>query len=91
LAIALIVLGEGATEFDVLTTCDDTARQGALRLVQENGEPFPQIGKPVPRLAEIEDLLKRKGSKHPRQLAGRAAPPRAGRRGVEHLCLGFRT
>ncbi len=52
------VLGEGATEFDFLTTCDDTARQGALRLLQENGEPFPQIGKPVPRLAEIEDLLK---------------------------------
>lgn len=52
------VLGEGATEFDFLTTCDDTARQGALRLLQENGAPFPQIGKPVPRLAEIEDLLK---------------------------------
>jgi serine/threonine-protein kinase HipA len=52
------VLGEGATEFAFLTTCDDTARQGALRLLQENGEPFPQIGKPVPRLTEIEDLLK---------------------------------
>lgn len=52
------VLGEAATEFDFLTTCDDTARQGALRLLQENGEPFPRIGKAVPRLADIEDLLK---------------------------------
>ena len=26
------VLGEAATEFDFLTACDDTARQGALRL-----------------------------------------------------------
>ena len=45
------VLGEAATEFDFLTACDDTARQGALRFLQENGEP-------VPRLADIEDLLK---------------------------------
>ena len=52
------VLGEAATEFDFLTACDDTARQGALRLLQENGEPFPRIGKAVPRLADIEDLLK---------------------------------
>ncbi|MBQ2262093.1 MAG: HipA domain-containing protein [Loktanella sp.] len=52
------VLGEEATEFDFLITCDDTARQGALRLQQENGEPFPQIGKAVPRLADIEDLLR---------------------------------
>lgn len=50
------VLGEGATEFDFLTACDDTARQGALRLLQENGEPFPRIGRAVPRLADIEDL-----------------------------------
>lgn len=52
------VLGEAATEFDFLTACDDTARQGALRLLQENGEPFPRIGRAVPRLADIEDLLK---------------------------------
>jgi len=52
------VLGEAATEFDLLTACDDTARQGALRLLQENGEPFPRVGKAVPRLADIEDLLK---------------------------------
>ena len=52
------VLGEGATEFDFLITCDDTARQGALRLLQENSEPFPQVGKAVPRLADIEDLVK---------------------------------
>ena len=50
------VLGEGATEFDFLTACDDTARQGALRFLQENGEPFPPVGKAVPRLADIEDL-----------------------------------
>jgi serine/threonine-protein kinase HipA len=52
------VLGEAATEFDFLTACDDTARQGALRLLQENGKPFPRIGRAVPRLADIEDLLK---------------------------------
>jgi serine/threonine-protein kinase HipA len=52
------VLGEGATEFDFLITCDDTARQGALRFLQENSEPFPQVGKAVPRLADIEDLVK---------------------------------
>lgn len=52
------ILGEGATEFDFLVTCDDTARQGAIRFLQENGEPFPRIGRAVPRLADIEDLLK---------------------------------
>jgi serine/threonine-protein kinase HipA len=31
------VLGEGASEFDFLITCDDTARQGALRFLQEDG------------------------------------------------------
>lgn len=51
------VLGEGATEFDFLTACDDTARQGALRFLQEDGEPFPTIGKAIPRLADIEQLL----------------------------------
>ncbi|WP_299922246.1 type II toxin-antitoxin system HipA family toxin [uncultured Pelagimonas sp.] len=50
------VLGEGTTEFDFLVSCDDTARQGALRFLQEDGEPFPRIGKAVPRLGDIEDL-----------------------------------
>ncbi|WP_411839832.1 type II toxin-antitoxin system HipA family toxin [Paracoccus sp. ME4] len=51
------VIGEGATEFDFLTACDDTARQGALRFLQEDGTPFPVLGRAIPRLAEIEQLL----------------------------------
>lgn len=51
------VIGEGATEFDFLTACDDTARQGALRFLQENGTPFPVVGRAIPRLADIEQLL----------------------------------
>ncbi|MFG6082236.1 type II toxin-antitoxin system HipA family toxin [Paracoccus litorisediminis] len=51
------VLGEGATEFDFLIACDDTARQGALRFLHEDGKPFPLIGKAIPRLADIEQLL----------------------------------
>lgn len=50
------VLGEGATEFDFLVRCDDIARQGALRFLDETGAVFGTGGAPVPRLADLEDL-----------------------------------
>lgn len=50
------VLGDGASEFDFLVSCDDRARQGALRFVDAEGQPFRTDGPPVPRLADIEEL-----------------------------------
>ncbi|AXQ96123.1 type II toxin-antitoxin system HipA family toxin (plasmid) [Cereibacter azotoformans] len=50
------VLGEGATEFDFLICCDDTARQGALRFLDDNGRLFGTGGPPVPRLMDLEEL-----------------------------------
>jgi serine/threonine-protein kinase HipA len=52
------VLGEGATEFDFLVACEDTARQGALRFFDSNGNVFHSNTSPVPRLAQIEELRK---------------------------------
>lgn len=50
------VLGEGASEFDFLVACDDLSRQGALRFLEQDGQPFPSVGPPVPRLADLEEL-----------------------------------
>mgnify|MGYP006272835385 CR=1 FL=1 len=51
-------LGDGATEFDFLVACDDTARQGALRFLDARDAPFPTIGPSVPRLADLEALAR---------------------------------
>lgn len=50
------VHGEGATEFDYLVAADDTARHGALRLLNEVGGLFHANQPPVPGLADIEEL-----------------------------------
>ncbi|WP_052274769.1 type II toxin-antitoxin system HipA family toxin [Falsihalocynthiibacter arcticus] len=50
------ILGEGATEFDFLVASDDTARQGALRFLDHNGDPFLSDLPPVPHLTKIDDL-----------------------------------
>ena len=50
------VLGESASEFDFLIACDDLSRQGALRFFDQDGKPFPSVGPPVPRLADLEEL-----------------------------------
>jgi len=50
------IIGEGATEFDYLIAADDTARQGALRFLDEEGALFSAGHPPVPRLADLEDL-----------------------------------
>lgn len=95
------VLGDGATEFDFLLACDDTARQGALRFLDANGQPFPAVGPPVPRLSDLEDLRRiaarfeadPAGAEHEaRELAGAAgslggARPKANLRDGTHLWL----
>jgi len=49
-------LGGGLTEFDYLARSDDTTRQGALRFLDENGEPISGIDPEVPRRVDIEAL-----------------------------------
>jgi len=49
-------LGGGLTEFDYLTRSDDTTRQGALRFLDDGGNPISGIDPEVPRRMEIETL-----------------------------------
>ena len=49
-------LGGGLTEFDYLARSDDTTRQGALRFLDEDGQPISGIEPEVPRRMEIEAL-----------------------------------
>lgn len=69
------VLGEGASEFDFLVRCDDTARQGALRFVDADGKPLHAAGPAVPRLAEL-DTLRQIAARFERDPAGAEAEAR---------------
>ena len=69
-------LGEGATEFDMLVLSDDFCRHGALRFLNEAGEPFPTDHSPVPRLTDIE-ALRRLSARFERDPEGAGAEARA--------------
>ncbi|MYE53236.1 MAG: type II toxin-antitoxin system HipA family toxin [Gammaproteobacteria bacterium] len=44
------------TELDYLLAVDDASRQGALRYLDEEGQPLARTYPPVPRLNELDDL-----------------------------------
>ena len=50
------LIGEGATEFDVLVRCNDTARQGALRFVDSDGMLLSHEQPPLRALINLEDI-----------------------------------
>jgi serine/threonine-protein kinase HipA len=54
---------------------DDHARQGALRYLDEDGQPFPTPHAPVPRLTELE-ALKQVAARYERNPAGAEAEAR---------------
>jgi serine/threonine-protein kinase HipA len=49
-------LGGGLSEFDYLVLSDDRTRQGALRFLGEDLEPFSDLTPPIPRLIELERI-----------------------------------
>lgn len=49
-------LGYPPSELDYLLTVDDTTRHGALRYIDETGQPASQIIPPVPRLNDLSAL-----------------------------------
>ena len=48
--------GRGLTELDYLLAADDTTRQGALRYVDDAGQPLAQTTPTVPRLRDLAEL-----------------------------------
>lgn len=48
--------GEGLTEFDCLVLADDRTRQGALRFLDESGDPLSPLDDPIPRRVALDDL-----------------------------------
>ena len=52
------VLGETPTELDFLLSGNDSTRIGALRFLNETGEPQAQWTTPVPRMNRLSDLRK---------------------------------
>lgn len=70
------VLGADATEFDLLVAVEDSARQGALRFVDDTGRLLAADRPPVPRLTELE-TLRRIAARFERDPEGAEAEARA--------------
>ena len=94
-------LRDGLTEFDFLVLSDDRTRQGALRFLGRDMEPFSDLSPPIPRLVELKRLrtLAQRFERDPsgaeqeaRDLAGAAgslggARPKANVEGEGHLWI----
>lgn len=55
-ALMAKAFGGGLTEFDYLVLSDDQTRHGALRFLDDDGEPLSRNTPPIPRFVELERL-----------------------------------